>query len=58
MVRELSAPLREHKVRAEGRQSRAFVRGFGLGLTAPAGVDGFVLEEEEDVLVLRGGGRR
>jgi hypothetical protein len=33
------------------------VGGFlGLGLAASAGVDGFVLEEEEDVLVR--GGRR
>jgi hypothetical protein len=55
MVRELSASLGEHKIRAEGVQSRAFRCGFGLGLTASAGVDWFVLEEEKDVLVLRCG---
>ncbi len=55
VVRELAASLGEHKVRAEGRQSRAFGGGFGgLRLAAPAGVDGLVLEEEEDVLVGRG----
>jgi len=53
VIRELSASLGEHKVRAESRQSRAFGRGFGLRLAASAGVDGLVLEEEEDVLVVR-----
>jgi len=53
VVRELSASLGEHKVRAEGGQSRAFGRGFGLRLAASAGVDGLVLEEEKDVLVVR-----
>jgi hypothetical protein len=51
MVRELSASLHEHKIRAEGRQSRAFQCGLGLGLTASAGVDWLVLEEEKDILV-------
>jgi hypothetical protein len=51
MVRELAASLDEHKIRGEGLQSRAFWCGFGLGLTASAGVDWFVLEEKEDVLV-------
>ena len=58
VIRELSASLGERKVRAEGRQSRAFGgRGGGcfFGLTASAGVDGLVLEEEQDVVVRRGG---
>jgi len=54
VVRELAPSLGENKVRAEGNQSRAFGRDFGLGLAATAGVDGLVLEEEKDVLV--GGG--
>jgi len=53
VVRELPAAPREHKVRAEGRQSRAFGRGFRVALAAPARVDRRVLEQEEDVLVLR-----
>ena len=55
MVRELAASLGEHEIRAEGVQSRAFWGGFGLGLTASAGVDWLVLEEEKDVLVVRCG---
>ncbi len=54
VVRQLSAPLGKHKVCAEGRQSCALRRSFGLGLAAPAGVDWLVLEEEEDVIVRRG----
>ena len=53
VVRQLAAPLREHKVCAEGRQACAFGGGFGVGLASPAGVDGRVLEEEEDVIVRR-----
>jgi hypothetical protein len=51
MVRELSASLYEHKIRAESRQSGAFQCGFGLGLTPSAGVDWLVLEEKKDILV-------
>lgn len=51
MVRELPTSLDEHKIRAEGLQSRAFRCGFGLGLTASASVDWLVLEEEKDILV-------
>ena len=51
VVRQLSAPPREHKVGAERRQSCALRGGFGLGLPPPAGVDGRVLEKEEDVIV-------
>ena len=54
MVRELAPSLGEDKVRAEGDQSCAFGRSFGLGLAATAGVDGLVLEKEKDVSV-RGG---
>ena len=56
VVRELPASLGEHKVRAERGESRAFGGGVGGGLAAPGGVDGLVLEEEEDVLVRRRGG--
>lgn len=50
MVRELAPALREHKVRAEGGQARALQRGVGLGLAPSGGVDGRVLQEEQDVL--------
>ena len=53
VIRELPASLGKHKVRAQGRQSRAFGRGFGLRLAASAGVDGLVLEEEQDVSMRR-----
>jgi hypothetical protein len=46
MIRELTASLGEHKVCAEGGQSRAFGCGFGLGLAPPGCIYGPVLEKK------------
>jgi len=56
MVSELPTSPDKHKVRAEGRQSRAIWCRVGLGLTAPAGVDWLVLEEKKDIVVVGRGG--